>query len=122
MNIKPNLRPARQRPLWQGFLIVLGIDTLLVLAGALILGNLGQISNLYFLSSIVLFLIAALPILTEIGGSAKIARQALKEGQKIGSQLKEKQVVFERGAQTTYVYGLAGLVTFILSMLSLSLG
>jgi hypothetical protein len=122
MNIKINPQPAQHRPLWQGFLTVLGIDTAIVLVGALILGNIGQISNLYFLSSIILFIIAAIPIVTEVGSSAKIAGKAVKEGEKVGPQLKEKQAVFERGAHTTYVFGLAGLAAFILSMLSLSIG
>jgi hypothetical protein len=120
VNLQP--RPTQQRPLWQNFLIVLGIDTGIVLVGALILGNLRQISNLYFISSIVLFIIAAVPIFTEVGSSAKIAGRAVKQGEKVGPQLKEKQTSYERGAQTTYVFGLAGLAAFILSMLSLSIG
>lgn len=122
MSLKFDPHPVQQRPLWQGFLIVLGIDTLVVLIGALVLGNLAQISNLYFLSSIVLFIIAAIPIATEVGSSAKIAGKAIREGEKVGPQLKEKQAIFERSAHTTYVFGLAGLAAFILSMLSLSIG
>ncbi|HEX9617053.1 MAG TPA: hypothetical protein VGA03_06520 [Anaerolineales bacterium] len=122
MSLKIDPHPTRQRPLWQGFLIVLGIDTLVVLVGALALSSLRQISNLYFLSSIVLFIIAVVPIITEVGSSAKIVGRAVKGGEKVGPQLKEKQVIFERSAQTTYVFGLAGLAAFILSMLSLSIG
>lgn len=120
VNLKPN--PTQPRPMWQGFLMVLGIDTGIVLVGALLLGNLRQISNLYFISSIVLFIIAAVPIFSEVGSSAKIAGRAVKQGEKVGPQLKEKQTTFERGAQTTYVFGLSGLAAFILSMLSLSIG
>jgi hypothetical protein len=122
MSLKINPHPTQQRPLWQGFLIVLGLDTLVVLIGALVLGNLRQISNLYFLSSIVLFIIAVIPIVTEVGSSAKIAGKAVKEGEKVGPLLKDKQAIFERSAQTTYMFGLAGLAAFILSMLSLSIG
>jgi multisubunit Na+/H+ antiporter MnhE subunit len=118
-NFNPNL--PSQRPVWQSFLIILGIDTLVVLLGALILGNFRQISNLYFMSSIILLIIAAVPIFTEVGSSAKIARRAVKEGEKVAPQLKEKQVVFERNAKMTYTFGLAGLAAFILSMLSLSI-
>jgi hypothetical protein len=122
MSLKINPHPTQHRPFWQVFLIVLGIDTVIVLVGALIIGNLEQISNLYFLSSIVLFIIAAIPIFTELGSSAKIAGKAVKKGEQVGPQLKEKQPIFERGAQTTYAFGMAGLAAFILSMLSLSIG
>lgn len=109
------------RPFWQQFLIILGIDTLFVLVVALILRDPGQISNLYFWSSIILLIIAVIPIFTEIGSSARIAGKAIRKGEKVGEQLKEKQPVFDRGARTTYVFGLAGLVTFILSFLLLTI-
>jgi hypothetical protein len=122
MNLQPGLRPTPTRPLWQSFLLVFGIDTLVVLAGALVLGDLGQVSNLYFLSSIVLFVVAAVPIFSEVGSSAKIASKAVREGQKVGPQLKDQQPTFHRQARITYTFGLAGLAAFLLSMLSLSLG
>jgi hypothetical protein len=122
MSIDLKTHPTRHRPIWQGFLIVLGIDTVIVLVGALILGNIRQISNLYFLSCIVLFIIAAIPIVAEVGSSAKIAGKAVREGEKVGPQLKEKQTTYEQGAHITYVFGLAGLAAFILSILSLSIG
>jgi hypothetical protein len=109
------------RPFWQQFLIILGIDTLIVLLITLLLRDSAQLSNLYFWSSIILFIIAVIPILTELGSSARIAGKAIRKGEKVGEQLKEKQPVFDRGARTTYAFGLAGLVTFILSFLLLTI-
>ena len=119
MNKPPYIRTTQPRPFWQAFLIVLGIDTLIVLSVASVFHDFRQISNFYFLSSIVLFIIAAIPVFSEVGSTAKITSRALKDNKKAAPLLKEKKPVFDRGARTTYVYGLAGLVTFLLSMLLL---
>jgi hypothetical protein len=121
MNQRLNPDQFSVRPFWQQFLIILGIDTFLVLLIALILRDPGQLSNLYFWSSIILFIIAAIPILSELGSSARIAGKAIRKGEKVGEQLKVKQPAFDRGARTTYAFGLAGLVTFILSFLLLTI-
>jgi hypothetical protein len=122
MNKRPNVLTAKPRPFWQQVFIVLGIDTLAVLLGAFIFRNPGQISNLYFLSSIVLFFIAAIPIASEIGGSAKIAGRAIRHGEKVNELLRDKQVIYQQNARITYVYGLAGLVTFALSFVTTFFG
>lgn len=111
-----------QRPFWQQYLMIIGIVTIIVFIGSLILGDLRQMSNLYFWSTLILFIIAAVPIFTEVGTSAKIAGKALKDGEKVGSQLKEKQPAFDRGARITYLFGLAGFTTLILAFLALSIG
>jgi uncharacterized membrane protein YhaH (DUF805 family) len=111
-----------QQPFWQQYLVVIGIDTVIVFIGSLILGDLRQMTNLYFWSTLILFIIAAVPVFTEIGTSAKIAGKALKDGEKVGSQLKEKQPTFNRGARITYLFGLAGITTFTLALLALSIG
>lgn len=121
MSMNPKLNPNQfnTRPFWQQFLIILGIDVLLVLLIALLLRDPRQISNLFFWSSIILFIIAVIPIISEIGSSARVAGKAIRKGEKVGEQLKEKQPAYDRGAQTTYAFGLAGLVTFVLSFLLL---
>ena len=118
MKQPPKSAARRQRTFWQQLLIILGIDTVIVMLGALVFRDPDQISNFYFLSSIALFIVAAIPIATEIGGSAKIAGKAIKDGEKVNALLKEKQVIYEQKAQTTYLYGLAGLITFVLSFAS----
>ena len=121
MNKPPYLRTTKARPFWQAFLIILGIDTLIVFAAVLIFHDYGQISNFYFLSSIILFIVAAIPVFSELGSTAKIAGRALRESENATPLFKEKKPLFDRGARTTYVYGLAGIVTFVLSMLSLGI-
>lgn len=108
-----------QRPFWQQYLMVISIDTLIVFIGAIILGNLRQMSNLYFWSTFIFFIIAAIPVFSEVGTTVKVAGKAIKDGEKIGSQLKEKQAAFDRGARITYVFGLAGITTFILAFILL---
>ena len=111
-----------QRPFLQQYLMVMGIVTIIVVVGSLLLGNIRQISNLYFWSTLILFIIAAVPIFTEVGTSAKIAGKALKDGEKVGDQLKEKKTAFDRGARITYLFGLSGITTFVLAILTLAIG
>ena len=60
MNANPNLKQTEFRPFWQRYLIIIGIDSILVVIGSLLLvGDLRQISNLYFYSTIILLVIAA---------------------------------------------------------------
>lgn len=110
-----------ERPFWQLYLALLVIISVLVFIGALLLGTLRQMSNLFFWSTLLMFMIAAFPIFFEIGASAKIAGKAIKDGEKIGSQLKEKQKTFDRGARITYLFGLLGITTFILAVLALGI-
>lgn len=114
--------PGKQRPFWKQYLSIIGIDSSAVLVVALLLGNLRQISNLYFISTIVLLIIAVIPIFSEIGSSAKIAGRAIREGERVGPILKEKQSIYEQGARITYLYGLSGITTFLLSIISLIIG
>ncbi len=122
MKKKPGLSPHTPRPFWQRLVMIIGIDIFVVVVAALLMGNLHQVTNLFFLSSIVLFVIAVIPIATEIGSSAKIVGKALKDSQKVGSQLKEKQPEFDRGTRMTYLFGLAGMIAFILSILTIAFG
>jgi hypothetical protein len=100
----------------------MGLDSLLVALGAVLLRSSGQISNLYFWSSIVLFILAVIPIFSEVGASAKATGKAIKEGKKVSVLLKEKRGDFDQGARTTYLYGLSGFTALFLSILTLPLG
>jgi hypothetical protein len=122
MRLLPDRLPRKRRSFWQQYLSVIGIDAVAVVIGALLLGNLRQISNLFFISTIVLLIIAVIPIFSEIGSSAKIAGRAIREGEKVNLILKEKQSVYAHGARITYLYGLSGMTTFILSIITLIIG
>lgn len=110
-----------EKPFWQLYLLILLIVTTLVVIGALLLGDIRQMSNLYFWSTLIMFIIAAIPIFFEIGSSAKIIGRSLKEGEEIGDQMQNKKQTFDRGARITYLFGLTGISTFILAFLTLGL-
>jgi uncharacterized membrane protein YhaH (DUF805 family) len=110
-----------EKPFWQLYLLILLIVTTLVLLGALLFGDIRQMSNLYFWSTLIMFIIAAIPIFFEIGSSARIIGRSLKEGDEIGDQMKNKKQTFDRGARITYLFGLTGITTFILAFLALGL-
>jgi hypothetical protein len=122
MDPKTKLEQSKQRPFWQQYLLIMGIDTIIVFLGSLLLGDLRQMTNLYFWSTLILLIIAAVPILTEVGTSVKIRGKAIKDGEEVGSQLKDKQSSFDRGARITYLFGLAGLTTFLLAFVTLIIG
>ena len=122
MEPKPSdLLEQLERPFWQLYLIILVIDILLVLLGSLLLGDIRQMSNLFFWSTLFMFIIAAIPIFFEIGSSAKIIGRSLKEGEEVGSKMKDKRKTFDRGARITYLFGLSGITTFVLAFLALGL-
>ena len=105
--------------LWR--LILLLLDTVLVLIASLLLGDIRQMSNLYFLSTMIMFIIAVIPIFFEIGSSAKLIGRSLKDGEEVGDEMKNKRKTFDRGARITYLFGLTGITTFILAFLTLGL-
>lgn len=102
--------------------MIIGIGTVILFIGSLILGDHKQMMNLYFWSTLILFMLATVPVFTEVGTSAKIAGKTLIDEEKVCSQRKEKQPAFDPGARITYLSGLAGISTFILSFLALSIG
>ena len=122
MEPKPNfLLEQLEKPFWQLYLIILIIDTALVFFGSLLLGDLRQMSNLFFWSTLIMFTFAAIPIFFEIGSSAKIFGRSRKDGEEVGSEMKDKKKTFDRGARITYLFGLSGITTFILAFLTLGL-
>ena len=67
MNRQTDVQDTRPRPFWQQYLLIMAVVTIIAILGALLLGNIRQISNLYFLSTLVLLIIAAIPIFFEVG-------------------------------------------------------
>lgn len=106
------------RPLILRYLILLAIDTVVVFTLSFIIQALGgsnQVSNFYFLSALVFFIVAAIPIFSEMGGSIRVAGKVLKgeEAEELVTKHKEKS---QSGIKTTYLYGLLGITTFILAL------
>ena len=72
-NPKPDPKQTKQRPYWQQYLIIMGIDILIVFVGSLLLGNIRQMTNLFSWSTFLLLIVAVVPIIFEVGTSAKVA-------------------------------------------------
>jgi amino acid transporter len=105
-------------PKWKLVLIILILSSLLVFITSLALGNIRYISNLYFYCTLLLFIIAVIPIVLEIASSARIASKAIRKDQQVSEILKEKQKTFERRANVTYAFGISGIGTFLLSIIT----
>ncbi|RMF50268.1 MAG: hypothetical protein D6755_01395 [Anaerolineae bacterium] len=104
-------------PFWVAYLRIMGIDTLIVFALAWLLGGLQQVSNLYFWSTAVLFLIAAFPVFGEMGGSVRTVYR-LSKGEKMADLKHAQEAAAQKGWRITALYGLSGVSTFVLSVLT----
>jgi hypothetical protein len=115
--------PDAMRPFWQEYLIIMGIDAVVVTLLSLLFGGFHQLSNFFFYSTFILLVIAIIPIFSDFGSSGK----AIKEMQKKGVRLSKEDEHFltqqvnkdRRGSRQTFVYGLAAVTAFILSILTL---
>jgi hypothetical protein len=68
-----------------------------------------------------LLVVSAVPIFTEMGGNAKVGRQARKEGRHPREAVKEheKSGRYTRGTRITFLFGVSGFICFILAILTL---
>lgn len=103
---------------WKLVVIILILSSALVIIASLALGNIRYVSNLFFYCTLLLFIIAVIPIVLEIANSAKIASKAIRKDQQVSEILKEKQKTFERRANVTYAFGISGIGTFLLSIIT----
>jgi hypothetical protein len=110
-----------KRPFWLEYLRVMGIDAAIVLFISIILGF-HQISNLFFFSSAVLFIIAVIPIFSDVGASAKAIRKARKDSVPFEGKTDAQVKKAEFGWRTTILFSLAGITTFVLSILTIKVG
>lgn len=115
---EPAPEPAPTRPFWLRYLQIMGIDSAIVFGLAWLLGDALQVSNFYFLSSLVLFVIAVIPIFSEVGGNVRIVGR-LGRGETMRDIVQKQEKTAQRGAQQTYLYGLCGITAFILAILFL---
>lgn len=123
MNQNPEVQETKPRRFWQQYLMIMAVVTIIVILGALLLGNIRQISNLYFLSTLVLLIIAAIPIFFEVGTRMGSAGKSLRSSGEPEDQkkIKERQSKFDQGARITYLFGLAAITTFVLAAITLGI-
>lgn len=108
-----------ERPFWVRYLLLLAVDSLivLILSGVIyLLGGSNQISNLYFLSALVFFVIAVVPVFSDMGGNIRVAGKTLK-GEDTEELAKKHASKSQMGARTTYLYGLVGITVLVLSII-----
>ena len=107
------------RPFW--------LDVLILLAGTSVVGWILSLvssvllSDVYFVAAASFLVVSAVPIFTEMGGNARVGRQARKEGRRPieAIQEREKSGRYDRGTRITFLFGLSGLICFILAILTL---
>jgi hypothetical protein len=109
--------PAKPRPFLLDLLIILAVVSLI----GLVLQWLTSLSNTYFLAAVILWIVAIIPVFGEVGGNTKTSLQARKEGKKAREVIMQEEAAgkYSRGTRITFLYGLAGFVSFLLALLTL---
>lgn len=79
------------------------------------------ISNVFFIAAILYLLVAVVPIFTEVGGNARAGLQARREGKAARDVIAgfEKAGKYSSGTRITFIFGLSGLLCFVLAVLTL---
>lgn len=113
-------KPPIARPFWLNLLLILGTVTLIALIGGTLIGGLAMISNLYFIGAVVLWIIAVIPIFTEVGGNTRITIKARRAGENPKELIQAEEGKYKRGSRITYLYGLSGFICFVLAIIVLT--
>ena len=107
------------RPIWQGFLIILGIVTLIALIGLLVFQDVSVASNVYFIAAVVLWIVAVVPVFGEVDGNARLTRKAQRENLDRRELVMGQEEKYNRGWRVTFLYGLSGIICFVMAFVSL---
>jgi len=99
----------------------LGVTLIFVLLYCLFQGKWegGTLSDGFFLASFILFAIAAQPIAGEVVRSFTMSSRMAKEQQDYKKVMAAEQKKRTQGALTTYLFGIAGIITLVLTLLAL---
>jgi len=109
------------RPFWLNLILIVGAVTLIGITWALIAQDISAVSNTYFLSTMVLWIVAIVPAFGEMGGNVKIRVEARKSGKDAKQMINAQEEKYQRGGKVTFLFGLAGFICFILAFASLAL-
>ena len=118
---------ASARPGWLGFLrrlgVLVGIALGLSVLAALAVGQFNPtgISNNFFWAAFILLAIAAIPIFSEIGSGVSLIGRAAAERKDLRSLMEGEKEKRDQGARRSILYGLAGILLFLLSFVASSL-
>lgn len=83
--------------------------------------NTGALSNTYFIGAFFLWILALIPAYDEMSGNFKIRAEARKTGKDAKSMIKSAEEKYQKGGRTTFLFGLAGFICFVLAFLTLAL-
>ena len=108
-----------RRPLVVNLILILGAVTLIALIAYALSGSSNAISNVYFISAFLLWVVAVIPLFTEVGGNTKLRLQARKEGKNVYELISEQEEKYQRGGRVTFLYGSAGFICFFLAFVVL---
>ncbi|NUM49006.1 MAG: hypothetical protein HUU38_30245 [Anaerolineales bacterium] len=109
------------RPFWLNLVLIVGAVTLIGVIWFLFAQNPGAISNAYFLGAFLLWIAALVPAFDEVSGNVKIRTEARKAGKDAKPMIQAAEEKYQKGGRTTFLFGLAGFICFILAFLSLAL-
>lgn len=115
---KQERRSITELPRLLQIFIILLLVSALVFIIAILLGNLGYVSNLYFYACLLLLILAIIPIILELVSSGKLASKAVRKDENVSELLKEKQRIYEQRANMTYIFGISGILSFLLSIIT----
>lgn len=113
----PGNKPPR--PFWQNALLLLGGTSLAGYLLSLLMSV--SLSNIYFVAGTVFLVISAVPIFTEMGGNARTSLKARREGRKVSEAIQEQEESgrYSRGTRITFLFGICGMICFVLAILTL---
>jgi hypothetical protein len=109
------------RPFWLNLLLLVGSVTLIGLIWYLFTQSAGALSNTYFIAAFFLWIAALVPAFGEMGDHIKIRREARQTGKDAKPLLQAAEKEFKKGGRTTFLFGLAGFICFILAFVTLAL-
>lgn len=109
------------RPFWLNLLLIVGGVTLIGFIWYVFVPNIGVLSNTYFLGAFFLWIAALVPAFGEMSGNVKIRSEARKAGKDAKPMIQAAEEKYQQGGRTTFLFGLAGFICFILAFVTLAL-
>jgi uncharacterized membrane protein len=114
-------KTSSSRPFIINLFIILGVVTLIAIGMSLLNRDVSAASNTYFLGSFLLWIVAVIPIISEISSNTKIRIKARKEGKSAKKQIIDHEDKYQQGGRITFLFGIAGFICFILAFLLLTI-
>jgi len=107
------------RPFWLSALILLTVASVVGYLLSRVTGI--SLSNLYFLMGTLFLLVSVFPVFAEVGGNARTSIKARQERKEVRAAIQEQQKSgrYAKGTRITFLYGICGIICFILAFVTL---